>query len=90
MKTRKSGRISLSVLTYALDLDELSACFNPERETSTRCVVLRAYVNLLLPVTNRILIPTARKLLITPNESVEEFLTVSGHPKKEAERYSET
>jgi hypothetical protein len=84
MKTRKSGRISVSVLTYALDQGEHSACFNPEK------VVLRAYVSLLQPVRNRTLTSTARKLLITPNESFEEFLTVSGHPKKEAERYSET
>jgi len=34
MKTRKSGRISLPVLTYALDQSEHSACFNPEKEPS--------------------------------------------------------
>ena len=62
MKARKSERISVPVLTYALDQGEHSACFNPEKETSTNYVVSRVYVNLLLPEKNRILAPTARKL----------------------------
>jgi len=90
MKARKSGRISVPVLTDALDQGEHSSCFNSEKETSTHYVIPRAYVNLLLPETYRILTPTARKLLTTATDSFEELLTVSGHLKKEAENVFET
>jgi len=63
MKTRTRGRVYVPVLTYALDQGEHSVCFNPEKEISIHYVVPRAYVNLLLPETNRIMASTMRKLL---------------------------